>query len=130
MPVRISIDREGRLARRTYSGVVTGSDLLDSIRQYPSIPGFDPSFDELMDFRNVENVSAMIEDIHRCAHMPAPFNNDTKRVILAPQELIYGLARMYQILGEDMHPNIFVVRTIEEANRILQRERLIEDRSA
>ncbi|HEY3928217.1 MAG TPA: hypothetical protein VGL89_07580 [Candidatus Koribacter sp.] len=121
MAVKITLDPELRLASRTYSGVVSSSDLLDSIKQYPSLPGFDPSYDELMDFRWAENISALVEDIHRCAIQPAPFDNRAKRVILAPQELVYGLARMYQILGEDVHPNIFVVRTIEEANRIFGR---------
>src|SRR5581483_8979371 len=120
MAVRIVVDPDQRLASRTYSGVVTSSDLLDSIKQYPTMDGFDPSYDELMDFRQAENISAMVEDIHRCAVQPAPFDNKSRRVILAPQELVYGLARMYQILGEDVHPNIYVVRTMEEANRILK----------
>jgi hypothetical protein len=119
VPVIISIDHEQRLAKRTYSGVVTSHDLLDSIREYRSTPGFDPSYDELMDFRAAEKIEAPVEDIRQCAITPVPFSNDTKRVILAPQELIFGLARMYQILGEDIHPNISVVRTLEEANRIL-----------
>lgn len=120
MPVTISVDPQRRLAKRTYSGVVTGRDLLDSIREYETIPGFDPSFNELSDFSAAENVAAMIEDIHRCAITKAPFTPDSRRVIVAPQELIFGLARMYQIMGEEMHPNLSVVRTLEEANRIFK----------
>ena len=119
MPVKVSVDCDERLAKRTYSGVVTGHDLLDSIREYAVTPGFDPSFNEISDFREVTNIDAMIEDIHRCAHTPDPFLHETKRVIVAPQALIYGLARMYQMMGEEMHPNLYVVRTIEEAQRIL-----------
>ena len=121
MPVQVSVDPKSRLATRTYSGVVTSEDLLESIHQYATIPGFEPTFNELMDFREVESVAAPIEDIHRCAHTPVPFDNSCKRVILASKQIIYGLARMYQILGEDAHPNIEVVRTVEEANRLLGR---------
>lgn len=120
MPVKVSIDCNERLAKRTYSGVVTGHDLLDSIREYAVTPGFDPSFNEISDFREVTNIDAMIEDIHRCAHTPDPFLHETKRVIVAPQALIYGLARMYQMMGEDLHPNLYVVRTMEEARCILE----------
>jgi hypothetical protein len=121
MPVSVAVDVASHLAKRTYSGVVTSEDLLGSIRKYIDIPGFEPSFNELMDFREVESVAAPVEDIRRCAHMPVPFNNSSVRVILAPKEIIYGLARMYQILGEDAHPNIQVVRTVEDANQLLGR---------
>ena len=122
MPVRVSVDRDRRLAKRTYSGVVTSHDLLDSIHRYQHIPGFEPSFNELMDFREVENIDAPVDDIRYCATLPAPFLAETKRIIIAPKEIVYGLARMYQILGEDIHPNLHVVRTMEEADRILQRK--------
>lgn len=106
---------------RTYSGVITGTDLLESIREYPDLPEFDSAFDELMDFREAAEVAAPIDDIYKCAVTPAPFSHDSKRIIVAPQELIYGLARMYQILSEDLHPNIYVVRSFDEAIEILNR---------
>jgi len=121
MPVRVEVDRGRKLAERTYSGVVTASELLDSIHEYRSIPEFDPGFNELLDFREVESIEASIEDIRICAMRPVPFANSSKRVILAPQPLVFGLARMYQIIGEDIHPNVYVVKTEEEAFRMLER---------
>ncbi len=121
MPVVVEVDTLHRVAKRTYSGVVTCDDLLGSIHHYALIPEFDPSFDEIMDFREVTNIDVLIEDIHRCAITPVPFTAQTKRIILAPQEAIFGLARMYQIVGDEVHPNVYVVRTMDEASRILAR---------
>jgi len=119
MPVKVEVDSSRKLAKRTYSGVVTASELLDSIHQYGAVPGFDPSLNELMDFRQVENIEASIEDIRICAMRPVPFANTATRVILAPQPLVFGLARMYQIIGEEVHPNVVVVKTEQEAFRTL-----------
>ena len=35
---------------------------------------------------------------------------------------IYGLARMFQILTEDTRPELRVVRTMDEANRLMEVE--------
>lgn len=121
MAVRVEVDSEQRLARRIYFGVVTGEELLSSVHAYGLNSEFDPTFDEVMDFREVKNLDVMVEDIHRCAHIPVPFAPTSKRIILAPQSLIYGLARMYQIIGAEVHPNVYVVRSVEEATRILGR---------
>jgi hypothetical protein len=41
--------------------------------------------------------------------------NARPRVAVAPSDLKFGLSRMYQILGEGKHPNLKVVRTMDEA---------------
>jgi hypothetical protein len=71
------------------------------------------------DFREVTSIEAPMEDMRRCATTPAPFSDDSKRIIVAPQAAIYGVARMYQTLGEEVHPNIYVVKTMEEAIELL-----------
>jgi hypothetical protein len=119
MPVTVEVDAKSKLAKRTYSGDVTSGDLLESICEYQKIPAFQPHFNEVMDFREVRSIGAPIEDIRRCAITPVPFSNDSKRIIVAPQAAIYGVARMYQTLGEEVHPNVYVVRTMEEALEIL-----------
>ena len=44
------------------------------------------------------------------------------RVFVAPKDLIYGMARMFQILGEATRPDLPVVRTMDEAYSLLQVE--------
>lgn len=44
------------------------------------------------------------------------------RVIVAPLDFMYGMARMFQLLSESTRPDLHVVRTIEEAYRLLRIE--------
>lgn len=39
---------------------------------------------------------------------------------MIPKNFIYGLARMFQILTEDTRPELQVVRTMDEAFRLLE----------
>lgn len=41
------------------------------------------------------------------------------RVIVAPRDLVYGTARMFQVLSERTRKNVHVVRTLEQAYKIL-----------
>ena len=41
------------------------------------------------------------------------------RVLVIPQIFIYGLARMFQILGEEARRELQVVRTMDEAYHLL-----------
>jgi len=45
------------------------------------------------------------------------------RVLVIPQTFIFGLARMFQILGEKNRPELQVVRTMDEAYHLLRVER-------
>lgn len=44
------------------------------------------------------------------------------RVLVVPKAIIYGMARMFQILGEKTRPDLHVVRTMDEAYRLLRVE--------
>jgi hypothetical protein len=44
------------------------------------------------------------------------------RVFVAPLDSIYGMARMFQILGEFTRPDFHIVRTTDEAYRLLRVE--------
>jgi hypothetical protein len=104
MPVTVEVDAKSKLAKRIYSGDITSRDLLESICEYQKIPAFHPHFNEVMDFREVTSIEAPMEDIRRCATTPAPFSDDSKRIIVAPQAAIYGVARMYQTLRRGSAP--------------------------
>jgi hypothetical protein len=60
-----------------------------------------------------------MEDIRRCATTPAPFSDDSKRIIVAPQAAIYRSRKDVSDFGRGSAPNIYVVRTIEEAIEFL-----------
>src|SRR5439155_7364841 len=54
---------------------------------------------------------------------PSIYNPTSMHVIIAPQDFMFGLARMCQVLAEKTKPNVVVVRTIEEAYKFLKLEK-------
>ena len=46
------------------------------------------------------------------------FDSGAQEVILAPQEYLYGLARMFQQMSEQQQRNVKVVRTWPEAHHV------------
>jgi hypothetical protein len=58
--------------------------------------------------------------IRQVATAQPAFPAGQMRVLVIPREFIYGLARMFQILSEETRPELRVVRTMEEAYRLLE----------
>jgi hypothetical protein len=70
----------------------------------------------LIDFQNVTNSKLSTELIKWLAHrLPPEGSSPSTQVTIAPQDLIFGLSRMWGSLGEETWPNTYVARTMEEA---------------
>jgi len=74
----------------------------------------------VLDFTLVSVFDVSPETIRDLAEL-APAFPDPKceRIIIAPSSQIFGLARMFQLHGQDTRPNLHVVRTAEEAWALL-----------
>ena len=120
MPRTITFRREG--AHFDFSGIVTGEDLFgvnDEFlgHDYPGRPRY-----ALMDFTGAARVDLSAEDLKKVA---AEDERDAERiagvaiVIVAPQTLTYGLARMWEGLVDPVSLDSQVVRSRAEAVRWL-----------
>ena len=115
MPASYNIDKERRLVISTVSGVVTLADGLAHQRNLRNDPDFDPSFSQLMDFRQVIRVDLSGEDVRKLAQTTI-FSPNSRRAMLVSSDLEYGLARMFEILRETMgERGIRVFRDLNEA---------------
>jgi hypothetical protein len=117
---QFTIDVEHRLVVATYTGENSEEEIIGLSSQIRAHPDFDPSFSEIMDCRAVSGARISAHAIRGLAHRPNIFNATSKRVIVAPQDLVFGLARMGQALASQTVPNMVVVRTMEEARKILK----------
>jgi len=59
----------------------------------------------------------MIRELAKAA--PVLANPALRRVIIAPSPIMYGMARMFEMLGESTRPNLYIVRTEAEALALL-----------
>jgi hypothetical protein len=123
MGVQVTIDVQRKLVACTYYGEVNDADLFDVAALISSHPDFDPSFSELVDFSEVTAVAASTLAIEKSARQKSIFSLTSRHAVVAPQDHIFGLVRMFEVLAEQTKPNIMVVRTIDEAREFLGLER-------
>jgi hypothetical protein len=74
----------------------------------------------IFDFSGVTSLEVSPQTIRELAELqPAVPDPSRVRVILAPSDSVFGLARMFQFEGEQTRPNLHVVRTLRAAWAVL-----------
>jgi hypothetical protein len=115
MPVFFKIYGERRLVMSTVSGVVTLADALAHRENLRKNPDFDPSFSQLVDLSNVTKLEFSREDVERFAQ-DTIFSLNSRRAAVATGDLVYGLARMFEMLRESKgEGGLRVFRHLDEA---------------
>ena len=73
----------------------------------------------IVDFSLVTSFPISTETIKQTASSKAIFPAELPRVIVAPVDHVYGIARMFAAFTEETRKNVQVVRTMDEAYKIL-----------
>jgi hypothetical protein len=128
VPIAVQVDHARRLVIAQASGILSDEEVFGYQRQIWSDPAV-AGYDELVDMTRVEEIrlpshqrarelAALSASMDRPAH-------ETKFAIVAPQDVAFGLGRMYEMLRE-MQPGggkqVAVFRTQREAMAFLGRE--------
>ena len=120
MPITYQIDPDAHLVRTTATGVVVDADLQAHEDQLAADPAFEPALAQLVDGRHIERLAVSAEGIqqfvtHEGRHAERFANH--RVAILADENVVYGMARMYQTLSG---LNVGVFRTLHEAMAFLE----------
>ena len=78
-------------------------------------PAFDSSFDQLWDLQGVSTLEVTNETLQSLAQARS-YSSEAKRAIVAPRDILFGMARMFQMLHDGAPEDLRVFRTVEEAN--------------
>jgi hypothetical protein len=115
MPSFYKIDKERRLVLTTVSGVFLPADAISHQQKLGKDPDFDSSFSQIADFTHVTQFEFSGEDVRQFAQRSI-FSPNSRRALIVPNEVAFGLGRMYEILrGLEGEKGIRVFRTLEEA---------------
>ncbi len=98
---------------------MTFGDVIDQWSLIRSHPGYDPSFSYLTDLSGVTQYKISRSGVRDLVNTHDPFSQSSRRVVIAPTDILYGMVRMYQMSGS-LHPGLIVVRTIRDALRALR----------
>ena len=115
MPHRYEFDHDHRILVGVLEGDLQDADLLafdDGFRKY--ITKFSPS-GGITDFSGITAFSASGEVVRAIAQTPPSYKVPIPWFLVAPRDVHYGMARMYQIIASDTRPKLQVVRSREAA---------------
>lgn len=122
MSIVVEFDAKNNVLRGTVHGPMTGAILLDFYAAATEYMASHQPCRGILDFSQVTEFEVSPHAIRQVAAAPPVFPAGHMRVIVVPIDFIYGLARMFQMLGEETRPDLQVVRTLDEAYRLLQIE--------
>ncbi len=99
----------------TGSGVFSLADALSHQQKLSRDPDFDPTFSQSADFTHITRINLSGDDVRQLAQTGI-FAEHSHRAFIVPDEVTFGLGRMYEILrGLEGEKGIRVFRTLEEA---------------
>jgi hypothetical protein len=120
MSYHFDFEQTYRLLRGSFAGSVNDEELAAFCKEAAEKIALADPLRELTDFTDVTHFKASPENIRGLARSGHAMSDPARpRVILAPSDLIFGTARMYELEGEGARPHVYVVRTPQEAWAIL-----------
>jgi hypothetical protein len=118
VPISYLIDPARQIVRTTATGTLTDDDIMDMKRRLATDAAFRPGMRELADVRAVTELQVTSLGVRRMLALDA---EQTAReaghrlAIVACQDEVFGMARMYETLSTDDPPPVGVFRTYAEA---------------
>jgi hypothetical protein len=109
-------DPAHRVLRSTFSGKVSDEDLLNHQRVGALlVSSLGPRF-AIIDLSAADPFEATVDGMRALAKLPPAMpQRERPRVIIAPSDHAFGMARIFEIEGEATRPNLHVVRSVKEA---------------
>ena len=113
-------DAKDNILRITFEGNLTDEVALMCSQALRKSLASESPFNVIIDLTGVTKYDVSPEFIGRIA-MGRPSQSPSVRVlvIVAPKDYAYGMSRMFQQLSESNRPNQSVVRSMEDAYRVL-----------
>jgi hypothetical protein len=102
MNIDHEIDYTNRVVLITLSGAMIDDDLLNLAHRIEQMPGMRSDFSILFDLRFADGKKITANGVRAIAAWPRILSPQSRRGIVVPSLLGYGMARMYQLYrGED-----------------------------
>lgn len=107
MNVDQQIDQEQRLVVLTITGRMNDGDLLSLADRVEKDEAISRDFGLVMDMRLADGDAITTEGVRALASRRLALNASSRRAVVVPSGLGYGMARMYQMLRTEGSPNVF-----------------------
>lgn len=120
MPADYTIDPSRRRIHTRLAGVLTDPELHAMEARLRVDPAYVADYDHLIDASDVARLEVTGNGIRHIIHVtPNGQGCSGRRVIVAPTDVLYGMARMFQTLRDADQSELAVVRSMAEADALL-----------
>ena len=124
MPIKTQIIPDKNLMIRTASGTLTIPDVLNTINNVLTDENFIKDMHAIWDFSNATFHQGTTEEISKVIeHLKKSLNSrgsNYKIAIVAPEDLNYGISRIFAAYGSELPLPIGIYRTIDDAYHWLE----------
>ena len=114
MPCGYTIDLARSLVLSRGWGVVTDREILAHVRALIADPRFARNFHQLLDLRDVTNVQFTASTVREMVRLN-PFGAGARRAVVVTNDIVFGMARMYQILADESPDELQIFRKMDDA---------------
>ncbi len=114
MPGAYTIDLARSLVLSRGWGVLTDRELLAHVRALTADPRFAQHFRQLADLRDVTDLQVTASTIREMVRLN-PFGAGSRRALVVTSDVVFGMARMYQILRDESPDEFRIFRKVDGA---------------
>ena len=114
MPATYEIDRQRRLITSRLWGPVTDREVFEHNEKLRGDPDFDPTYQQLVDLTEVTEVVVSTSMINETS-LDQFFEPGTRRAMVAVDDAVYGMARMFALRAESVGQTIEIFRDSQKA---------------
>jgi hypothetical protein len=107
MPAQYTIDKAHRTVYMTITGKLDMGDVKEVVARLRNDPDFDPDFKELVDGSQMQLPNLFYDDFKAISDSVDPFSEKSRRAIVAPEGVLYGISRMYQMIRGGENTRVF-----------------------
>jgi hypothetical protein len=114
MPCGYIIDLARSLVLSRGWDIVTDRELLAHVRALTIDPRFSRDFRQLVDLRDVTDVQITASCIREMVRLN-PYGAGARRAVVVTNDVVFGMARMYQILSDESPDELQIFRKVDDA---------------
>ena len=119
MAFHLDYDTANKVMRISVDGVLTDEALLGGYSALRECNASNDPWFCIMDYTGVTKVALSNKAIRSLAKEPPALHVERLQVTVVPEQLMFGLARMFQALSYETRPNLRVVRSLDEALNLI-----------
>jgi hypothetical protein len=114
---QLKVDAAARVVLLTVSGLLGDAELMALSDVLAKNPEVTPDFSILIDLRQADGKTVTSAGVRALSTQPMVLSPASRRAVVVPSDLGFGMARMYEMLREGRGGGMRVFRDYDEARR-------------